>query len=98
MANRTITEHEIKGEYKFIREITKTYVTVNGVERLFDTHRGNQHTPGVLQDETYHPNAMTSFNDDLSALASHFWTQDVHNDWKEELLKKKEEQDAILNR
>ena len=37
---RTVKDYEVKGEHKLIREITKTYVTVGGVERLWNTHRG----------------------------------------------------------
>ena len=89
---RTVTEHEIKGEYNFIREITKTYVTVNGEERLWDTHRAPQCLPGTLDGENYIKHNLNDLSDDVHALASHFWTADVHASYEEFLLQQAAEQ------
>ena len=89
---RTVTEHEIKGEYNFIREITKTYVTLNGEERLWDNHRAPQCLPGKLDGETYVKHNLNDLSDDVHALASHFWTADVHASYEEFLLKQAAEQ------
>ena len=84
---RQVIEHEIKGEHKLIREIIKTYVTINGRERLWDTLRAPQHLPGTLDGETYIKHNLNDLSDDVHALATHFWTEDVHTSF-EELLHK----------
>ena len=76
---RKITEHEIITEYNLIREITKTYVTVDGVERLWNTHRAPQHVPGTLSEGSYTKTSMKDLSADVKVLAGHFWTQDVHD-------------------
>ena len=83
---RTIKEHEIRTEYNLIREITKTYVTVDGVEYGPNTHRAPQHVPGTLVDDAYVKTDIKTLNADVKVLAGHFWTQDVH-DLFEALLK-----------
>ena len=90
---RTITEYEIKTEYNLIRQITKKYVTVEGVEYGPNTHRAPQHVPGTLVDDAYVKTDLKTLNADVKVLAGHFWTQDVH-DLFEALLK---EQAAELN-
>ena len=90
---RKVTEHEIKTEHKLIREITKTYVTIGGVERLWDTHRAPQHVPGSLVDETYVKTSMKDLSADVKVLAGHFWTQEVHDLFEALLV----EQEAELN-
>ena len=75
---RIVTEHEIKTEYNLIREIRKTYITVNGVERLWDTHRAPQHVPGKLEEDTYVKTSTTNLPTDVKVLADHFWTEEVH--------------------
>ena len=85
---RTVTEHEIKGEHKLIREITTTYYTTSdGVEHKGNPHRNPQHVPGKLDGETYVKHNLNDLSDDVHALASHFWTADVHTSY-EELLHK----------
>ena len=91
---RQVKEHEIKGEHKFIREITKTYVTIGGIERLWDTHRAPQHVPGVLDGDTYVKTKTSALPTDVKALATHFWTQDVH-DLFEALLKEQAEEQIL---
>ena len=86
---RIITEHEVKGEYKFIRQITHKYVTVDGVEYGPNTHRAPQHVPGKLVDDAYVKTDIKTLNADVKVLAGHFWTQDVH-DLYEELLKEQQ--------
>ena len=76
---RTVKDYEVKGEHKLIREITKTYVTVGGEERLWETHRGGQHQPGKLDGETYIQTDMADLPADVKALAAHFWTEEVQN-------------------
>ena len=83
---RIVTEHEIKGEHKLIREIRKTYITVNGVERLWDTHRAPQVVPGKLEEEQYVITDLTKEPADVAVLANHFWTHEVHTNF-EALLK-----------
>ena len=83
---RIVTDHEIKGEHKFIREIIKTYVTVNGVERLWNTHRAPQVVPGKLEEDTYVKTSTTDLPTDVKVLANHFWTEEVHSTF-EALLK-----------
>ena len=61
---RTITEHEIKTEYNLIREITRKYVTVDGVEYGPNTHRAPQHVPGTLNGGYLHK--LTSMKDLIS--------------------------------
>ena len=90
---RTITEHEIKTEYNLIREITRKYVTVDGVEYGPNTHRAPQHVPGTLNGGSYTKTSMKDLSADVKVLAGHFWTQEVH-DLFEALLK---EQAAELN-
>ena len=92
---RIVTEHEIKGEYNFIREIRKTYVTVGTEERLWDTHRAPQEVPGTLEGETYVKHNLNDLSDDVHALASHFWTQAVHDGYEELLHKQAAEQKII---
>ena len=86
---RIIIEHEIKTEYNLIRQITHKYVTVDGVEYGPNTHRHPQHVPGKLVDDTYVKTDIKTLNADVKVLASHFWTQDVH-DLYEELLKEQQ--------
>ena len=92
---RTVKEHEIKTEYNLIREITKTYVTIGGIERLWDTHRAPQEVPGTLEGETYVKHNLNDLSDDVHALATHFWTQQVHDEF-EELLRKQQAEQNIL--
>ena len=92
---RTVTEHEIKGEHKLIREITKTYVTIGGIERLWDTHRAPQQVPGTLDGETYVKHDMNDLSDDVHALATHFWTADVHTSFEELLHKQATERNTL---
>ena len=91
---RIVTEHEIKGEYNFIREITKTYVTINGVERLWDNLRAPQHIPGKLVEEKYIKTDMTELPTDVEVLANHFWTDEVHTNF--EVLLKEQASAQIL--
>ena len=90
---RTIKEHEIRTEYNLIREITKTYVTVDGVEYGPNTHRAPQYVPGTLNGGSYIKTSMKDLPATVKVLAGHFWTQDVH-DLFEALLK---EQAAEVN-
>ena len=84
---RIITEHEIKGEYKFIREITTTYFTTSdGVEHKGNTHRHPQHVPGTLEGDTYVKNKTTSLSADVKALATHFHTPEVHTGYEAYLV------------
>ena len=89
---RIVKEHEITTEYNFIREIRKTYVTVDGVERLWNNHREPQEVPGTLDGETYVKHNLNDLSDDVHALASHFWTQTVHDEYEEFLHKQAAEQ------
>ena len=86
---RKVIEYETRTEYNLIREITKTYITVNGVERLWDTHRAPQHVPGTLVDDTYVKTDLKTLNSTVKVLAGHFWTEDIH-DLYEELLKEQQ--------
>ena len=86
----TKTDHEIKGDYNFIREITTTYFTTsNGVEHKSNPHRHPQHVPGTLVEGVYVKTDLKKLNADVKVLAGHFWTQDVH-DLYEELLKEQQ--------
>ena len=91
---RIVIEHEIKTEYNLIREIRKTYITVNGVERLWDTHRAPQQVPGKLVEEQYVKTDMTELPTDVEVLANHFWTDKVHTDFEAMLRTQEEEQRA----
>ena len=82
---RTLTEYEIKGEYRIIREITKTYVTIDGEERLWNNHRGVQNVPGKLDGETYIQTDIGDLPPDIAALAAHFWTEEVQNGFQSHL-------------
>ena len=79
---RTVKDYEVKGEHKLIREITKTYVTVGGVERLWETHRGGQHLPGKLDGETYVQTDMSDLPTDVAALAAHFWDTELNHSYE----------------
>ena len=72
------TEHEVKGEFKFIREITHTSATFNDVTYGPQIHRGPQCVPGTLEGETYVKHDLTGLSADVKALATHFWTPEVH--------------------
>ena len=91
---RHVKDYEVKGEHKLIREITKTYVTIDGVERLWNTHRSNQHQPGKLDGETYVQTDMSDLPTDVKALAAHFWTEEVQNGFKVLLETQQAEQNA----
>ena len=90
---RTITEHEIRTEHKLIQEFVKTYVTIDGEERLWKNVPSDVHHPGTLVDDAYVKTDVKTLNADVKILAGHFWTQDVH-DLFEVLLK---EQAVELN-
>lgn len=81
---RTVLEHEIKTEYKKIREIRTTYVTNNGVERLWDTNRGNLVEPGALDitGENYIQTNTSSYSSELQDLATLCWTASVQTDFE----------------
>ena len=89
---RTVIEHEIKGEHKLIREITKTYVTVGGEERLWNNHRGPQCVPGILDGETYTQTDMKSLPTEVKALAGIFWNTELHHSYEAFLVTQKEQQ------
>ena len=90
---RKITEHEIRTEHKLIQEFVKTYVTIDGEERLWKNDPSNVHYPGTLNGGSYTKTSMKDLPADVKVLADHFWTQDVHTLF-EALLK---EQAAELN-
>ena len=75
---KIITNHEIKGEYNFIREITHKYVTSDGVEYGPNVHRAPNHVPGTLVEGAYVKTDLKKLNADVKVLATHFWTPDVH--------------------
>ena len=76
---RIVNEHEIKTEHKLIREITKTYVTVDEVERLWNTHRGPLHAPGTIVDESFVSTDMKSLTPDVKELANLLWTTEINH-------------------
>ena len=84
---RTITEYEIKGEHKLIREITTTYYTTSdGVEHKGNPHRHPQNVPGTLDESgVYAQNPMTGVSNDVKALINNFWTSDVHASYEAHL-------------
>ena len=82
---RIVKEHEITTEHKLIREITKTYVTVDGEERLWNTHRGPQHLPGTLDGETYTATDMKTLTPDVKALANLLWTAELQHEYETHL-------------
>ena len=84
----TKTEHEIRGDYKFIREITQDYfVRDNGEEvKLGVPHRHPQHVPGTLVEGTYVKTSKTDVSADVKALATHFHTADVHTAYEAALV------------
>ena len=87
---RIVTEHEIKGEHKIISVKEQTYVTLNGIEKPFGVpHRPPRHFPGTLVEGVYVKTDLKTLDADVKVLASHFWTQDVH-DLFEELLKEQQ--------
>ena len=90
---RKITEHEVRTEHKLIQEFVQTYVTIDGEERLWKNVPSDVHHPGTLNEDTYVKTDLKALNADVKVLASHFWTQDVH-DLFEALLK---EQAAEVN-
>ena len=92
---RTVTEYEVKGEYNFIREISRIYVTRNGIERLWDTVRPPNKVPGELDGEAYVKHDMNDLSDNVHALASHFWTEAVHASYEEFLHKQAAENSAL---
>ena len=55
---RIVTEHEVRTEYNLIRQITKKWVTVDGVEYGPNTHREPQYVPGTLNGDTYSKTSM----------------------------------------
>ena len=84
---RTITEHEIKGEYNFIRDITITYFTTSdGVEHKGNPHRGPQHVPGVLVEGAYVKTDMSTLGARAKAFATHLWTPELHTDYSAHLV------------
>ena len=82
---RIIKEHEITTEHKLIREITRTYVTSNGEERLWDTHRGPNHLPGKLDGETYIATDMKTLPEEVKALANLLWTTELQHGYEAHL-------------
>ena len=74
---RKVIEHEIKTEYKLIRQITHTYVTVNDEERLWDTHRGSQLSPGALVSDGYVATVIANLPADVIPIAEAVWTEEI---------------------
>ena len=100
---KIITEHEVTGPYKFIREITTTYFTTsNGVEHKGEPHRHPQHVPGTLVDtvtdsdeKVYVKTDVNTLDTDAKMFATHFWTPELHADF-ETLLRSQEETSNLL--
>ena len=80
---RIVLEHEVTTEYKLIREISRIYITRNGVERLWDTERPPNHEPGTLKDDNgttvYIKTDTKDLPTDVKFLADRFWTEEVHH-------------------
>ena len=92
---RTVTEHEVKGEHQLIRVITKTYVTIDGKEKLWNNHRAPQHVPGTLEEDTYVKTPMSELSATVKVLAGHFWTEEVHASYETVLKARKEANNLI---
>ena len=88
---RTVTDHEIKGEHKLIREITTTYYTTSdGVEHKGNPHRGPQCAPGKLDGETYIKTDVNDLPRDVKSLAGIFWDTELHHSYEAFLVKQQQ--------
>ena len=89
---RTVTEHEIKGEHKLIREITTTYYTTSdGVEHKGNPHRGPQCVPGILDGETYTQTDVKDLPNEVASIAGIFWNTELHHSYEAFLVAQKEQ-------
>ena len=84
---RIVKEHEITTEHKLIREITRTYVTVSGVEEELRSspHRGPNQVPGTLDGETYTPTDMKTLPTEVKAFANLLWTTELQHEYETHL-------------
>ena len=93
---RQVKDYEVTGEHKLIREITRTYVTSNGVEEELRSspHRGGYHAPGTLDGETYVQTDMASLPTEVAAIAGLFWDSELNHSYEALLEAQQAEQNA----